>query len=160
MTLGIIVRDGTNTPRTITEIFVRDASNTPREITEIWVRDDSNTPRLVFNPSGSATLSVSVSPTAGSGFSFGTGIATTENPNVATPSGGTAPYTYAWEIVSYTSLSGPPAINSPTSASTDFTQSGIDPNTTVSAQAQVVVTDDNGAMVTSDPVSLYFSDVS
>lgn len=160
MALGIIVRDGSNVARTVTAMVVRDGGNVARTITEAWVRDTNNVRRLVFNPSGSATLTVTVSPEGASGFSFGTGTATTDVPVVATPAGGTAPYTYSWSIESYTSLAGPPTADSPTAASTTFTQTGIDPDTTVSASVVAVVEDDNGVIAQSDPFTVYFSDVS
>ena len=80
MTAALKIRDGTNTLRTITVLKVRDASNTLRTITEIWVRDTNNVPRPVFNPSGSATLACALDTTAVSGFSAGTGTATTPSP--------------------------------------------------------------------------------
>lgn len=157
MTLGIIVRDGGGTARTISDIVVRDGTNTQRTISEIWVRDTNNTPRLVFNPSGSASLAVSVSPDEVSGFSAGTGIATTL-PVTATASGGTAPYTYSWNTISWTSTDSAPFVDDPTSATTTFTQSGIPMNSTVSAVFTGQVTDDDGNVAVSDQFTAYFSD--
>ena len=160
MALGIIPRDASNVARTNTAMVVRDGTNTQRTISEGWARDTNNVARLFYNPSGSATLSVTVSPEGASGFSAGTGTATTDVPVVATPTGGTAPYTYGWTILSYTSLAGPPTADSPTSNSTTFTQTGIDPSTTVSAEVAADVEDDNGITAQSDPFTVYFSDIS
>lgn len=158
MTLGIIVRDG-STPRTISEIVVRDASNTQRTISEIWIRDTNNTPRLVFNPSGSASLAVEVVPAGASGFSFGTGTATTGSVT-ATATGGAAPYTYEWFLDSYSSLYAAPTADSPSSATTTFTQTSIDPNTIETSSWSVRATDDDGNTADSDLIPANFTDIS
>lgn len=160
MTAALKIRDGTNTLRTITVLKVRDASNTLRTITEIWVRDTNNVPRLVFNPSGSATLSISVTPGSLSGFSFGTGTATTDLTADATATSGVPPYTYLWTLVSWTLVDTPPTANSPTGTSSTFTQTGISPGNTESAEWTCVVTDDDGNTATSNQITTYFSDIS
>lgn len=134
----ILVRDGTNTQRTITAIQVRDGTNTARDISEMWVRDSNNVPRRVF---GGSPLSASASPADVSGFSIGTGIVDTGSTTV-TPTGGTAPYTYAWTIISYTA-GAPPTIANPTAATTDFTQTGV--GDTDYAVFRCTVTDDASA---------------
>lgn len=159
MALGLIIRDGTNTARTISELVIRDGTNTARTISELWIRDTNNVPRLVFNPSGSASLSVVAAPGSLSGFSFGTGTATTDLPCVATASNGTPPYTYAWNLVSYTLVDTPPDANSPTAASSTFTQTGISPGNTESAEWTCTVTDDDGNTAVSNQITTYFSDV-
>lgn len=63
-------------------------------------------------------LSLSVSGTA----AFSSVNPMTTDRSVATPTGGLAPFTYAWTILSQTGLSGL-TINSPSSASTTFTAS-------------------------------------
>jgi hypothetical protein len=138
--VALIIRDETSTPRTITELIIRDGTNTPRTITELWIRDASNIPRLVFNPGGGATLSVTVAPdptnkVAGDGSGVGTTPAVT-----ATVVGGTAPFTYAWTTISYTSGI-PPTVNSPTAAVTTFTQTGMAHGDVESAVFRVTVTD-------------------
>lgn len=142
MTLGIFIRDGTNTPREISEIVVRDGGNVQRTISEIWVRDTNNTPRLVFNPSGSATIQVAIVPDEVGAFTAGTGTATTINVT-ATASNGVGPYTYAWTLISYTSPNIAPSADSPSNATTKFTQTSIDPSTIVSGTFQVTATDAN-----------------
>jgi len=79
---------------------------------------------------------------------------------VATPTGGTAPYTHSWTLVSYTSLAAPPTADSPTADTTLFTQTGIDPSTTVSAVWTADVEDDDGNTASSDEFTTYFSDIS
>lgn len=159
MALGILVRDGSNVQRTITSMKVRDGTNTSRTITEIWVRDTNNVSRLVFNPSGSAALACALDTTAVSGFSAGTGTATTGT-CTASGSGGTGPYTYAWNLVSYTLVAFPPTANSASSAASTFTQTGIDPNTTESAIWTCTVTDSLSNTATSEQLTSYFSDIS
>lgn len=158
MALGIIIRDGTNTARTITTMVVRDGGNVARTITEAWVRDTNNVPRLVFNPSGSASLAVTVTPEFLGAFASppGTGVATTGT-TTATGSGGVAPYTYAWTLDSYTA-GAPPTASDSALATTSFTQTGIPSMTTESAVWICTVTDDDGNTAESDPVTTYFSD--
>lgn len=156
---SITLLEGSN-ERVIAAWVVRDGANAERTISSAYVRDTNNVARLVFNPSGSVTLSVVVSPPGATGFTAGTGTATTNVACVATPSGGTAPYTYLWDLVSHTSLSAPPTANSPTTAGTTFTQTGIDPGANEFADWTVTVMDANMNSVTSIIVSSSFTDIS
>jgi hypothetical protein len=142
VTRGIIVRDGTNTARTITEIQVRDGTNTARDISEIRVRDSNNVSRIVF--SLAPDLSASASPETVYGAASLSTVTT--GATVVTPVGGTAPYTYAWSLETY---DGPvaPVANSPTSNTTTFTQSSIAPGDSYSATWNCAVTDDDGVTV-------------
>lgn len=153
--VALILRDGTNTARTITALVIRDGGNVARTITELWIRDLDNVPRLVFNPSGSATLAVSLSDDAVSGASHGSGTATT-NSVTATVTGGTGPFTYAWTL-SHTDGIPNPTANSPSSATTTFTQTGLAPDDFVSSTWLLTVTDANGVTTTAT-VDAFFSD--
>lgn len=135
--MTIIIRDETNTPRTVTEIIVRDETNTPRTISEIWVRDTTNTPRLVF--STASTLAAVASDYNVFGYESGTGTAIS-NSTTITPSGGTAPYTYAWTVVSY-NAGVSPTVNLPTAATTAFTQTSMGPGDYFVAVFRCTVTD-------------------
>lgn len=152
MAIGILVRDGSNVQHTLTDIVVRDGTNTSRTITEIWVRDGNNVPRLVFNPSGSATIQVVIVPDSVDAFTAGTGIATTISVT-ATASNGTAPYTYAWTLLDYTSPNAPPNADFPAAASTTFTQTSIDPGTIVGGTFRVTATDALGNTATADIIT-------
>ena len=156
MTLGLFIRDAGNVPREISELVIRDGTNTPRTISELWARDTNNVPRLVFNPSGSASLAVGVFPEEAYGFSFGTGTATTD-PVTATATNGTAPYTYAWTLISHTSLFASPVADSPSSASTTFTQTSIGLGSIVTGTFRVTATDANMNTAFLDIIA-YFSD--
>jgi hypothetical protein len=138
--MTLVMRDGTNTPRTISEIVIRDGTNTPRTISEIRVRDSNNVSRVIY--STAPDLSASAEPPDVFGIDYGTGTANS-NETVVTASGGAAPYTYAWTVLSHTSAT-PPTVDSPTAAATTFTQTGIGPSDYVSASFQCLVTDDNG----------------
>lgn len=148
--MTLIVRDGDAIARTITAIQVRDGGNVARDISEIRVRDSNNVSRLVFTTA--SPLTASASPEAVGGVAYGDGNVTT-NATTVTPAGGTAPYTYAWTVVSYTNGSGPPVANSPTAAITTITQTGVIEDD--SAVLRCTVTDDNGATATAD-VSAFF----
>lgn len=157
MTYGFIVRDGTNAPRTITAIQVRDETNTPRDISQMWVRDSNNTPRMVF--SLAPPMSASASPSTVSGFTAGTGTATTDAAT-CTPSGGTPPYSYAWQIVSYDGPVTPTAL-SPTNSSSTFRQTSIGIGENYSASVRCQVTDSTPGtplVALSNTVSAFWSD--
>lgn len=157
--MTFIVRDGTNTPRTISAIQVRDATNTPRDISQMWVRDSNNTPRMVF--SIAPPMAAVASPSSVSGTTFGTGTAATNNTTV-TPSGGTPPYTYAWQLVSYDAPVAPTA-SSPNGAVTSFVQTGMGMGDSYAAIFQCVVTDSTPGsplMATSNPVIASWIDLS
>lgn len=138
MAPSLIIRDATNTARTITGIVVRDATNTSRTLTEMRVRDGGGTSRIVFAPV--AALSLSISPGTVIGSSAGTGTATTSPASVATPSGGTGPYTYQWTLLADT---GPvdPTANNPTGAGTTFTQTSMSPGEFYTSDWECEVTD-------------------
>lgn len=96
-----------------------------------------------FTPSGSGgggsgTLSLSVSPNPCQGTSTGSTVTTSYC--TVTPSGGKAPFTYAWSITS-----GSCSINYPTQAFTSFTKTGVALHTEADAVAKCVVTDSLGA---------------
>lgn len=153
--MPITVRDGSGVARNITEIVVRDASNTPRTITEIRVRDTTNTSRRVYTTA--SPLSVSTDETLVSGVTS-TGTATT-NTVTATAADGTAPYTYAWTLVSYSHPSVAPTIGSASSAATTFTQTSIGSGEYYEAIFRVTATDDNLDTATAD-VQAVWSDIS
>ena len=68
-----------------------------------------------------------------------TSSATTGNTTV-TPSGGTSPYTYSWALLSGDSMT----INSPTSATTSFTNGGLGVGDSYSGTFRCTVTDSTG----------------
>lgn len=85
------------------------------------------------------SLTVALDYNAVSNADTGNPVATTTV--TATPSGGTAPYTYAWTFDSRDAGVDDPT--NPTSAGTQFTATG-DPGTHWSAIARCTVTDDDG----------------
>lgn len=157
MTLGLIIRDGTNTARTISELVIRDGSNTARTISELWIRDTNNVPRLVYNPGGAATLRVDVTPSIVSGSTVGTGTATTDAAT-GVGAGGTAPYTYAWTLLTHSGAT-PPTADTPSLATTTFTQTGIMPHDALDATWKCTVTDANSNTADSDPITSVFVDL-
>lgn len=138
--MTLIMRDASGVPRTITELWVRDASNVLKEITELRVRDTNSVSRIIF--STTSPLSAVASEPIVFGSSFGTGTATTTSTTI-TPSGGTAPYTYAWSLLMTTGGVNPTA-GGPTSATTNFTQTSLGPGEGVSSEWLCTVTDDDG----------------
>lgn len=95
-------------------------------------------------------LSVSISPPDALGFvSSSKPARAVTNPVTATPTGGKAPFTYVWSL-----LSGATTITSPTNASTTFSQV-VASGGSASATARVTVTDALGSTATAD-VSISF----
>lgn len=155
--MPLTIRDGTNAPRSIVGLQIRDGTNTPRDIQQLWARDSNNVSRLIY--SVAPPMSVVAAPGTVSGTTAGTGTATT-NAATATPTGGTPPYAYAWQIVSY---DGPvtPVANSPTSSSSTFTQTGIGVGAVYSASIRCQVTDSTPGtpfVALSNTVSAFWSD--
>jgi hypothetical protein len=91
-------------------------------------------------PPPPTVLSVTITPTATSGRSNIGG------PNVATPnvtaaaSGGTGPYSYHWELISW-SASTPPTAQTPNAAVTSFLQTGMGDDEYDTAQFRVTAVD-------------------
>lgn len=90
-------------------------------------------------------LSVTASPDAVNGTRFGAGVVTTSS-TTATPSGGRAPYTYAWAYVSGDSGF---SATAPTAATTAF-QITVGPSDDRVSNWRVTVTDALGATATDD----------
>jgi hypothetical protein len=87
-------------------------------------------------PGFAPAMTASISPSEAVGYIFGTGTATSNNVTCS-PSGGTAPYSYSWVMVS-----GGAAPTNPTSATTAFSQSLA--YETATGEASCTITDANG----------------
>lgn len=135
-----------NVPRTISALQVIDETDTVRDIAEVWVRDTNNVPRLVF--SLAPPMTAMVTPDFVYGVTAGTGTAQS-GAATAAPSGGVGPYTYAWTTESFTGPV-PPNIDSPTTAATTFTQTGIPSGDGYSAVFRCTITDDLGNTAAAD----------
>jgi hypothetical protein len=99
-------------------------------------------------------MNASASPNTASGSGSGaasSGLVTTTGTTTATPSGGTAPYTYAWTRVSGDITI---SINSPSAATTSFTASVAD-GVPKEAAFKCTITDANGTIVETNEVSVY-----
>jgi hypothetical protein len=106
-------------------------------------------------PTPPSVLTVSITPSPIAGHSNGGPTVTTNQTATAAASGGTAPYFYHWDLISWTA-STPPFANSPDAAITTFTQNGLDDNVTMSAVFRVTVHDGNNSVGTAS-VSVYFN---
>lgn len=148
-------RDAGNTVRTETIIRVRDVGNVSRRLAFWKARDAGGTLRTVFTDAG-ASFSASASPGTVYGSTLGTGTATT-NDTTVTPTGGTAPYTYAWAVVTYDNPSAAPTATAATAATSGFTQTSIGIGESYSATFRCTVTDDDGNTATAD-VNCFWTD--
>jgi hypothetical protein len=137
MTAGISLYDGAPTNRALTAIQVLDGGGVDRTITEGRVLGPDGTDRIFY--ATAPALSASADPSIVSGGSFATGTATT-NLTVVTPTGGTAPYSYAWTLVSHTSGTNP-TIGTPANNNTTFTQTGLGTGANEEAVFRCTVTD-------------------
>lgn len=124
-------------------------SGTVRQVQSVWVKQSG----IVWQVYTSLTATAS-----GNASSSGTGFAAcgdpgTTNTVTVTPVGGVAPFTFAWARVGAAASSGPYIANTPTSATTNFS----DPNNSV-CQADAIrsetwrctVTDSNSQTATVD----------
>lgn len=92
----------------------------------------------------SFVLPLTLSATGGSGSAASSTV--TGNTATATPSGGLAPFTYSWVHLSGATMT----INTPSSASTTFTASGVADGATVTATFRCTATDSLGSTATAD----------
>lgn len=156
MAAQIRLRDASGTLRTITQIRARDAGGTLRTITRVRVRDAGNVLRTVYDTSGGTAFAATVTPTSVSGRTAGSGSVTT-NAATVTASGGTAPYTYSWARIASSHPTTNPTINSPSSATTTFSQANMDEDETYTATFRCTV-NDSAAHSTTVDVSARFVD--
>lgn len=155
MAISFKVRDGANTQRTVAAWAVWDGDAAEQDVAAAYDRITGNASELFFNPSGSDTLSLVITPDSVSGSSSGSGTATTDNAT-GTPSGGTAPYTHLWTLDVYTGAT-PPTADTDTHAATAFTLTGMDPSGIYGAQFTDTVTDALGNTA-SATVQVFFAD--
>lgn len=143
--MGMKVKDAGGTLRTISSMEVKDGS-VMRSIVSMKVLDGATLRTVAtFTSPLSATPSTLTQATTSTTSSF-----MISDPVTCTPSGGLAPYTYAWTIISGTA-----GVGSPSSASSTFSKTVSGFGTPEYATAQCVVTDSLGDTATVT-VSLVF----
>lgn len=135
--MGIRLRDSGGTLRTITRVRARDSGGTLRTIQQIRARDASGTLRTVFQYFFAAASAYNMAAAASGAAATGS---VTSAAITITPTGGTAPYTYAWSRTSGSTLV---QITSPTAAATTFANAAL-PDGTHDATFQCLVTDNIG----------------
>jgi hypothetical protein len=156
MTARIRMRDSAGTLRTISQLRMRDSAGTLRTITRVRMRDPNNVLRTVYDPSGASSFSASASDS----FTVGFGVSTaTTNSTTITPSGGTAPYSYAWTLTETSHETTDPTATLPAAATTAFQQTNMDPGMIYTAQFRCTVTDSSTpALTTTVDVAANFAD--
>lgn len=100
--------------------------------------------QVVFDAAGAAgSLAVSISPDPVNGAQAnGTTVAVTTDTATANPSGGVAPYSYAWSLV--VNDGGTWQILSPNEQATPFKHTGVAPGATRTATFKCIATDARG----------------
>lgn len=102
-------------------------------------------------------LSLSSSPSTVSGVGYSNAPLTiTTNATTASPVGGEGPYTYSWALVSSTG-GDTPTINSPSFATTSFTQTNVTFPGGSTAVFRCTVTDSFGETATADVDAQFFN---
>lgn len=137
MGAGINLHDA-SADRSITAIHVIDASSVDRTIVQGRIIGPDKVDRVFWDPSGTVSFSVTISPTVTGGSSY-TSIVVTGSVT-ATATGGTGPYSYAWSLGDFTNTT-PPSVTSPSSATTTFQQTNVAVDDTDSATFTVTATD-------------------
>lgn len=135
--------------RTFTRVRMRDASNILKIIQRIRGRDSGGTLRTLFE-----YFTASLDTSVANGFDSGAAISGTvvTDTVTATPTGGTAPYTYSWVYVS-----GDPEVTAaaPTSAGTTFTANPVYDGSPFTTVFRCDVTDNAGNVVSAGEVTAH-----
>lgn len=142
MVARIRMRDAGGVSRTITRVRIRDETGTLRTIKRVRGRDASGTLRTYMD-----ALAVVISPATADGYVAGTVTQDVTTGSVlASVTGGTAPYTYAW------AQTGTPSpytwtIGTAAAASTTFTATALPVGVVATQVFRVTVTDAAGTVV-------------
>lgn len=124
-------------------IRLRDASGVLKTVANIRTRDASNVLRLVYSSTAGGAFTVAASPLVAFGGRTGSGaLAITSEEVALSITGGAAPYTYAWELVS--AIDGTWTIESPSASKTRFVVSAVPVGDSYQATFRCVVTDARG----------------
>ena len=149
MSARIRIRDATNTLRTVSRIRMRDAGGVLRTIQRIRVRDALGTLRTVWQYLQAGVNKVTTEGSYNGASSSAQDITTAAV--VASPIGGTGPFTYLWSQVGVSAYTW--TIGTATAADTTFTGVAIPAGTVESVTFQCVITDSTGATATTVEVT-------
>lgn len=139
--MALRLKDTGGTLRTITNLSILDGA-TPRTLRTLKVMGTDNvTLRTVAVFAAALTLATSGSTT---GVTFLSSTCSV-GPITATPTGGLAPFTYVWAVISGTCT-----ISGGTSASATFIKYGMSPGITEFATVRCTCTDSAGQVATVD----------
>lgn len=133
------------------EVSIRDAAAALKVVGNVWLRDAANVLKLAYSSTATGAFTVSASPLTAFGARTGSGgLAITSEQVTVTITGGAAPYTYVWTLVS--ALSGTWTIQDSTSATARFTCAGVPVGDSYVAEFKCTVTDARG--VSSDSATV------
>lgn len=133
--------------KAIAALRLRDAGGV-KAIANVRVRDASNVLRLVYSSSTGGAFTVTAVPLVAFGGRTGGGPLSITSEEVSLSiTGGAAPYSYAWELIS--AIDGTWTIESPTESKTRFVVNAVPLGDSYVATFKCVVTDARGASASS-----------
>lgn len=146
--MAIKIKDA-GTLRTIKKGYVK-VGGVLRPIKRVLVNDNGTvrTVAVFADP-----LTVTASNVSGTG-NGSTGATAVTNTTTAAPAGGTAPYTYAWTLLTNGGGTASYATN-PSSATTAFVKTGMAQSTSFTDTWRVTVTDANGETATAGVFAVF-----
>ena len=136
--MPLTFNDGGSTKRIITKLRQMQRDGTLRNMATLKVKDAGGTLRTIATFTSPLTASLSTTYL----YQSSTAQAITTGYVTATPVGGTAPYSYSWV------KTGTATINSPASAVTSFSETGMLRGDVRDTSATVTVSDSAGQTVT------------
>lgn len=145
--MSLKMLDSTSVSRSIKRLSIMDETDTLQTLEQLSIQDETNALQPVFSGMTVAASPDTLSATISTPFPSD---AQTSNPSIATPTGGVAPYTYAWSL---TDSLGSWNIDTSSSASSYMTAVNLAPGADANASMQCMVTDSIGSTALSNVVS-------
>lgn len=141
MSIKVVTETGT---KVVNSIRMMTAPDTVKRVRRIRIMDTGDVLRTIFTGFDSITAIISPAPLVA--FSFNN--STVSDTATAIVTGGVAPFTYSWTVVSNSGVI--PTIAGATTASPTFTQTGVFVETFETAVFRVSITDAIGQTATVD----------
>lgn len=141
MSIKVVTETGT---KVVNSIRMMTAPGTVKRVRRIRIMDTGDVLRTIFT--GFDPITATISPSLLFAFSFNN--STVSGTATVSVTGGVAPFTYSWTIISNSGVL--PTIVGATAASPTFTQTGVFVETSETAEFRVSITDAIGQTATVD----------